>query len=258
MLNLLLGLVAPHQSDAFGPGKVETFVVDGVSRQARVVEGKLAKAGQPTPLVFAFHGHSGNMNHSARFFDVQGTWPDALVVYPQGLPTPGMTDPEGKLNGWQQRIGDQGGRDLKFFDKMLAQLKREYRIDDRRIYTMGHSNGGRFSYLLWATHPDVFAAYGISGSPATGLLRNLQPASAFLIAGEKDPIVSFAMENLSIQALKRLDGVDPKTAKNSGYTEYTTAANGLEIGTYIHPGGHEYPVEAARLTVQFFIRKQRE
>ena len=42
------------------------------------------------------------------------TWPEAIVVYMQGLNTPGkLTDPEGKKSGWQSGPGDQKDRDLK-------------------------------------------------------------------------------------------------------------------------------------------------
>ena len=78
----------------------------------------------------------------------------------QGLPTPGqLTDPEGKRNGWQKTVGDQKDRDLKFFDAVLTKLKADYKVDESRIYSMGHSNGGGFTYLLWAARGDQFAAF---------------------------------------------------------------------------------------------------
>ncbi len=52
-------------------------------------------------------------------------WPEAIVVYMQGLNTPGaLTDPDGKRPGWQKTFGDQGDRDLKFFDAVLATLRK--------------------------------------------------------------------------------------------------------------------------------------
>ena len=41
---------------------------------------------------------------------------------------------------------------------MLTTLKKDYRVDEKRIYATGHSNGGGFTYLLWAARGDVFAA----------------------------------------------------------------------------------------------------
>jgi polyhydroxybutyrate depolymerase len=62
------------------------------------------------------------------------------------------------LGSWQKTFGDQNDRDLKFFDAVLATLKKDCRIDEKRVYATGHSNGGAFTYLLWAARGDVFAA----------------------------------------------------------------------------------------------------
>ena len=103
-------------------------------------------------------------------------WPEAVVVYMQGLSTPGrLTDPEGKKPGWQSAAGDQGDRDLKFFDALLATLKQEYKIDERRIYSTGHSNGGGFTYLLWSARPNMFAAVAPSAAVAARQLKDLKP-----------------------------------------------------------------------------------
>ena len=124
--------------------------VDGVAREALVYAPATAKT-DPSPVVFAFHGHGGTMKYAANKFAYHKHWPEAIVVYMQGLNTPGaLTDPEGKLPGWQKTFGDQGDRDLKFFDAVLATLKKDYKVDEKRIYATGHSNGGGFTYLLWA------------------------------------------------------------------------------------------------------------
>src|SRR5436190_19956962 len=112
-----------------------------------------------TPVVFAFHGHGGSMRNAARSFGYHALWPEAIVVYLQGLNTPGrLTDPDGKKPGWQSGIGDQGDGDLKFFDAVLTSLRQDYRVNEKRVYATGHSNGGGFTYLLWAARGDRFAA----------------------------------------------------------------------------------------------------
>jgi polyhydroxybutyrate depolymerase len=230
---------------------VQTFTVDGIKREAIVV-GPSAK--EPSPLVFAFHGHGGNMRQAQRSFEIDKLWPEAVVVYPQGLPTSGRTDPEGKKSGWQQNAGQNGDRDLAFFDAMLATIKREHKIDSKRIYVMGHSNGGRFTYLLWAKRGTTFAAVGPSASPATGLARDFKPLSAFIVGGEKDQLVPFFTQKLSMDAVRRVLEADPKKARKDGYLTVEPAPNGLELATYVFPGGHTFEKEAARLMVEFFRR----
>src|SRR5437667_8588175 len=78
-----------------------TWDVDGVQREALVFE-PAKKTADKVPLVFDFHGHGGTAKQAARTHHVHEAWPDALVVYMQGLNTPGkLTDPEGKKSGWQ-------------------------------------------------------------------------------------------------------------------------------------------------------------
>src|SRR5581483_9690132 len=88
--------------------------VDGVVRSALVYAPASART-NPTPLVFVFHGHGGGARQVAESFAMEKQWPEAMVVYPQGLDTPGqLTDPGGNLPGWEGLMDDQGDRDLKF------------------------------------------------------------------------------------------------------------------------------------------------
>jgi polyhydroxybutyrate depolymerase len=63
---------------------------------------------------------------------------------PQGLDSVSRRDPQGRNPDWQRLAGDDGNRDLKFFDAMLASMRREYRVDDRRIFSTGFPTA-RFS-----------------------------------------------------------------------------------------------------------------
>lgn len=235
------------------PPKVETYIVEGARREALLFPGLGNGPSTGRPLVLVFHGHGGNMRQAARSFGVHTIWPEATVVYPQGLPTKGMTDPQGKKNGWQQNAGEYGDRDLKFVDTILLALRGR---DPKRTFAMGHSNGGRFTYVLWGSRGDRFAAYGPSGSPAARMVRSFRPASVFATAGENDPIIPYPAQKATIEALARLDGVDLSSGTKDGYVTLATGANGIEFGTYIHPGGHEYPREAAEATVALFKRRR--
>jgi len=92
-----------------------TWDVDGVKREA-LVYAPSKKTDGKVPLVFDFHGHGGTAKNAARTHHFHTAWPEAVVVYMQGLNTPGkLTDPDGKKSGWQSGPGDQKDRDLKFF-----------------------------------------------------------------------------------------------------------------------------------------------
>lgn len=236
-----------------GAQTLREWTIDGVKREALV----FAPAGSkdaPAPLVFGFHGHGGSMRNAARTFRIQELWPEAVVVYMQGLNTPGkLTDPDGKKPGWQHGAADQGGRDLKFFDAVLASMKKDFNVDATRIYSMGHSNGGGFTYLLWAERGDVFAAMAPSGSAGREYAVKLKPKPVLHIAGEQDPLVKYAWQSMMIDHLRKLNGCAEAVAwdQDANCTLYPSSS-GTPVVTAIHPGGHEYPRQAPEVVVKFF------
>ncbi len=229
------------------------WTIEGGKREA-LVRVPSVRSEAPAPIVFVFHGHGGTMRSAARSQPVHALWPEAIVVFMQGLLTPGrLTDPEGKKPGWQHAAGDQGDRDLKFFDAVLASLRAEQKVDDRRIYSTGHSNGGGFTYLLWGTRRDVFAAFGPSASAAGGAgLAALKPAPVIHIAGTNDELVKFAWQKLTIDALIRINQCDAKGQPAGKNLTLHASKIATPVLTYIHPGTHQYPAEATALIVDFF------
>jgi len=202
----------------------------------------------PAPLVFVFHGHGGSMRNAARSFALETLWPEAIVVYPQGLPTPGqLTDPEGKRSGWQGRPGLQDDRDLKFFDTMLAALRKEGRVDDRRIYSTGHSNGGGFTYLLWAKRGDVLAAVAPSAAAGSSVMNLLQPKPVLHLAGEADPLVKFAWQQATMAKVREINGCSATGTQWAPLATQYASSSGHPLVAFIHPGGHQFVREAPAL-----------
>lgn len=228
-----------------------TYTVDGVERTALIYVPPSAKT-SPTPVVFVFHGHGGNSSNAERSFHIEKEWPEAIVIYPQGLKTPGsLVDPDGKMSGWQGAQGKEGDRDLKFFDVMLAQLKKDYNVDAKHIYSTGHSNGGFFTYLLWYTRGDVFAAV----APCAAMAKyapELKPKPAMHIAGEKDPLVKFTWQQMTMNAVRKVNGCDATGQSWADKCTLYPSAGGTPLVEYIHPGGHVVPPEAPSLIVKFF------
>lgn len=244
---------ATAQATAVRPstGTTRVWQVDGVERQGLVYAPETAKS-EPAPLVFCFHGHGGNTANAARSFRMHAEWPQAIVVYLQGLKTPGqLTDPEGRKPGWQKSAGDQGDRDLKFFDVVLQSLRQDYRVDDRRVYSMGHSNGGGFTYLLWSERGSVFAALAPSGSAALRMKRPLAAKPVLHIAGRNDPLVKYSWQELMIERLKTDQKCGAGRPWQGGATEYP-ATSGASVFTLVTDEGHKFPARAPRLIADFF------
>ena len=228
------------------------FTVDDVAREALVFAPQAAKT-SAVPVVFVFHGHGGGARQAAVQFAMQRAWPEAISVYMQGLNTPGrLTDPDGKKAGWQHGLGAQGDRDLKFFDNVLARLQHDYRVDSKRIYSTGHSNGGGFTYLLWAERGDVFAAVAPSASVAAASVPKLKPKPALHIAGSQDALVKFAWQQRMMEAVRKLDGCEEAGVPWAADCTLYPSKSGTPFVTFIHPGAHSFPAAAPALIVKFF------
>lgn len=209
-------------------------------------------ADTPAPVVFGFHGHGGTARFVARTYHFQDLWPEAVVVYMQGIPTPGrLTDPEGKRNGWQHDPGDHGDRDLKFFDAVLASLREKHKIDENRVYASGHSNGAAFTYVLWAARHDSFAAI----APSAGMSRSVvrcKPLPVMHIAGENDPLVRFTGQKLTMDTVRKINGCESAGQEWAKDCTLYPSAGGTPLVAFIHSGTHKYPEAAPPLIVRFF------
>lgn len=228
--------------------------VGGVPREALVCLPSNVPA-RGVPLLFDFHGHGGTMRNASRA-DYHGLWPEAIVIYPQGLPSSGhLVDKEGRLPGWQFSEGEQGDRDLKFFDAMLATAVNEYRADPKNVFVAGHSNGGRFSQLLWAARGDKLKAVAASGTSALNLVLELKPKPYLQISGKNDPLVPVRLQKASFNALLKINGGGPgrmeKQYPDGTLTRYSSSSN-IPTLFFLHPGDHSLPAEVPRIVAAFF------
>jgi len=254
---LVLAIVSASSTALAAEPAPTKWMVDGVEREALVVLPSTSSKSKP-PVIFAFHGHGGNMQFAARGMAFQNFWPEAIVVYPQGLPTPGIViDFEGKKSGWQRDVGQQNDRDLKFVDAIITTLRQKYSIDEGRVYATGFSNGGLFTYLLLSQRPNVFAAFAPGGA---ALLRSVQltkPSPVFHYGGETDQLARFSRQQETIEQLRKFNGCAAQGQScGSNCTIYPSTKN-APVATFIHPFGHIYPPQVTPMIVKFFQENPR-
>ena len=208
------------------------WTIEGAAREATVIAPRSSRA---LPVLFVFHPHGGTSEDSVLLMHFQREWPEAIVVYPQGLNTPTPRDPDGTRPGWQREAGKFDDRDLKFFDAILETLRAKYRIDPHRVYAAGFSNGAVFTFLLWAERPDVIRAVAVCAGvlPPNVRLREARPV--IHIAGKADDVARFALQQKSIEAEHAVN--DPAR---------------VVVLEEIHDGGHVYPDFATQHIVRFF------
>ena len=113
--------------------------------------------GSKRPLIISCHG----MNQSAKYqWDMLK---DAKTLADKEKFV--IVLPEGINNGWDI----SGDRDINLIKDLIAQMKKDFDIDEHRVYLSGFSMGGMLTYHAMNKIPDVIAAFApISGYPMWG------------------------------------------------------------------------------------------
>jgi polyhydroxybutyrate depolymerase len=248
---LLLAIFAASVCAAPAQGTVMTWTVDGVQRTALVFAPPPATSAVKHPLVFAFHGHGGTMQSASQGMHFQTLWPDAIIVYPQGLKTKSRIDPQGNFPGWEVQAGPTN-RDVKFFDAMLESLRQKFTIDDQRIYATGFSNGAIFSYTLWGERGKTFAAFGICAGRLDSSETLSLPRAVTVIGGTADPILPFALQQQAIEVARHVDNATGAGQACGQICTLYPSTSQTPVVTRIHNGGHLYPLWASGALVEFF------
>lgn len=252
VLGMLIAFAAA--SIARADGKTRTWTIDGVEREAIVHLPAKSTADSPTksPLILAFHGHGGRAANVQRSMHFQDEWPEAIVVYPQGLATKSQRDPEGTKAGWQNRVGEFGDRDIKFVDAIAESLRNEGWVDDARVFATGHSNGGGFTYALWNARPGMLTAVAPVAAGSFDVLK-LTPLACMHVAARADKIVPFAGQERTMAAVRRINGCTDDEGKPwaKDCMRWDSSKRAPFVAMVVD-GGHEYPKEAPPLIVRFF------
>lgn len=231
----------------------KNYNINGTSRKAIIYEPTVKS--DKVPVVFVFHGHGGNANFVSRRIDVQNYYKEALVIFMEGLPgrkVPGL-DPNGKMNGWQIFTDDLGGRDIKFFDDVLADIHKAYKIDDSRIYLIGHSNGARFVNVLWKKRGEKITAICSASAQGGEMISGAVPISVWMYIGKNDKIVSPQNQELSIPIVKSNLGIS-MAGKTGGDKTIFKGKNNTELVIQSSDSSHEFPKQSLQ-DIAYFFRK---
>ncbi len=166
-----------------------TLDVEGVSRTYYIHLPAHYDDAVSLPLVLAFHGGGGKATMMHRVSKLTAT-ADAhsfVVVYPDGL--------EKHWGDQRAMTGFDRKGDLTFISVLLDELEREYKIDSKRIYSTGISNGGFFSQDLAIAYPERIAAVASVAAtvsvPVFSKVTPPQPVPILFMLGESDPIVPY-------------------------------------------------------------------
>lgn len=169
-----------------------TINVAGKSRTYLLHVPKGYKGERPVPLLVDLHGLGGDgaAEKGLSGYAAVADRENFIVVYPDGLA------PAGKPRGWNIGLCCSVAEDEAFIRALVAKIKDEGCIDDKRVYATGVSMGGGMSYYLACNAADMFAAVAPA---AFDLLiekemacKPSRPISVISHRGTADPLVKYA------------------------------------------------------------------
>lgn len=151
---------------------------------------------EPVPVVFVFHGGTGNAENAKRTtgFNTVADDHEFLVVYPNGT---GRLSDEiiltwngGTCCGYAQT---ENVDDVGFVRAMVADLQSLVTLDMKRVYATGMSNGGILSHRLGCEAADVFAAIApVAGTLNFAPCAPTEPVSVLMFHGTEDQHLPYA------------------------------------------------------------------
>lgn len=163
------------------PGDYDVSVkVDTMTRWFKLVIPPGYDHTGPRPLLLAFHGGNlsmGFMFNNRKDLIERCATENWILVFPNGANSTNNRGSGGTWNAvhccppaFRFDVDDVG-----FVRKMIDTLSTTLKIDEKRIYAMGGSNGGMFTQRLAAEMPDVFAAAAPNQSTIGGQPDSLSP-----------------------------------------------------------------------------------
>jgi polyhydroxybutyrate depolymerase len=237
-----------------------------VGRYARSYDLHLPNGRAPAeaaPLVLVFHGAGGNAASAKRTtaMDAKSDREGFIAVFPNG-----SGDPKEGLawNAWWW--GGPPNRDdaddVAFARAIVEDVARAYRVDRKRIFATGFSNGGMLAYRIGCEAGDLVAAI----APVAGALNSEKcgagpPVSVVAFHGRLDNLVPFdggqppsqwdphPRKQKSVQyamdVWKKRDACDPKPdaerKRNVMHLSHR-CAGGIDVDLYaIEDQGHDWP-----------------
>lgn len=159
----------PNSSIIVYGKNVFTAVVDGIERNYIVSVPQSYNGKKVFPVVFMLHGTGGDgeQSYNNSGWKELGEQENILTVFPTGLVR--CNNDEGVMsistkwnsqptNNWSYCQNVTAPDDVKFLSQIIDELIQKYKIDSKRIYFVGFSNGGQMCAKLSIYLSDRIAA----------------------------------------------------------------------------------------------------
>lgn len=198
---IFLYLFLPALLWAEDTGRTDCIISSGNMDRHFIVYKPAGNLNRPSPVVFMFHGASGN---GERFYNISG-WKEKaesvgfIAVFPTAKRYCLRGDDGTRLvTRWnagalEKEICESEtlADDVLFFRDIVSYLKENYSVDCRRIYASGFSDGANFVSLLTIKAPDILAATAVvAGMLQDTTFQTKSPIPFFLAVGQKEILLA--------------------------------------------------------------------
>lgn len=190
VLVLTLGLVWPGVGAASGGGWASGAVFNlAGARNYKLWVPENYDGEDPVPLVVALHGCTQDAEDFAvgTQFNELADEEGFLVVYPE---QPFWANPNKCWNFPLTSNQSRGSGEPSLIAAVVNKVRRQYNVDEERIYVFGASAGGAMAAIMGATYPDLFAAIGIASGAQYKVAENMLESFPAMWTGGPDPDVN--------------------------------------------------------------------
>ncbi len=184
--------------------------VGGAERPVEVYVPSSYQEGTPMPLVILLHGYGAGGAVQDLYFGLKPIAESRgfLYAYPDGTP-----DADGK-RFWNAtdaccNFGQIDVDDSAYLQGVVDDIKARYTVDPKRVFFLGHSNGGFMSYRMACDHADTIAAIAsLAGAMPTDTSKcqPSEPVAVLQIHGTADDTVLY--DGGQIQGISYLGAMD--------------------------------------------------
>jgi polyhydroxybutyrate depolymerase len=190
---VLVSCLAAAQGPLPPGDHIRTLEVDQRSRSYLVHIPKSYDGTKAVPVVLAFHGGGSNAQVMVQFCGLndKADQEGFIVVYPSGTGRLEklLTFNAGNCCGYAM---EQKVDDVAFTRALLDDLGKAAKVDPKRVYATGMSNGAMISYLLASELSDRIAAIAPVGAPmGTEKWNPKRPVSVIHFHGTDDQFAPF-------------------------------------------------------------------
>lgn len=173
------------------------------------------------PMVLALHGLGGT--EDGFFGPNYRALPEAekrgyILVAPLGFRIDGGYGGRGAVHTRSQQLSEEDVMEV------LRLVRANYKIDDNRIYLLGHSMGAIGTWLLGPKYANIWAVLApISGAGDPTSIEKTRDIPEIVVHGDADTVVPVNSSRVMVEAMRKL-GVEVKYIEVPGGTHGDVAA----------------------------------